>query len=272
MIQIGSGQVNALPSMEGFTPNNLQQGIVDTMRRSTQTYRYDRLNQLLMELRLRDSIVIAARSIASSGVSFQVFRKSTANPAFWVRSSEGGFSLRRDVLPSDAIRDIYRHGSLYATECSTVMTIVYYKALLDVLPEGLYNSLYQGIYLMNWEHLDRNLAIVKYVRASDELPGDARYIINPDVDPLTPQWRGENVFYLGNRRYFGHGAGITEARTIVRGLNALRRAGATISAYMLDSGYRQNYHYLANELQKYQTGVHSSAKVLQSEMKAVSAD
>lgn len=263
MIQIGGKQIDTMPAFAGFSPNSMQQGIFSLMQKSKESYRYDRIDQLVMELRLRYSIVMAARGMARSGVSFQVFRKSFANPEFWVRSNDGAFQLRRGILPSDGIRDIYRHGSLYGTECSTVMTMIYYKALMDIFPENLYNRLYSGIYLMNWGHLDHNLAIARYARASDELPGDARYFINPDVNPLTPQWQGENVFYLGNREYFGHGAGVVDTRTIIRGLNSLRREGATRSAYLLESGYRQNYHYLANILRNNQTEMEASSLILE---------
>jgi protein-glutamine gamma-glutamyltransferase len=252
MIRIGNKPIDSLPSVDGFTPNTLQQGIADTMLKSQETYRYDSADQLVFELRLRNSIVNAARDFGHSGVDFKIFRKSMANPDFWHRTSEGGFQLQSGVKPSDAIRDIYRNGPLYGTECSTAMIIIYYKALLDVFPDELFNRLYQNIYLMNWQHLDRDLAIVDQYSAQDQLPGDARYFINPDVDPLTPEWQGENAFYLGNGKYFGHGIGIESADAIIKALNSTRKPGADRSAYLLDSVKRQNYKVLYNSLKKYQ--------------------
>ena len=249
MIEIDGKQTNSIPFSEGFTPNALQKSVFDTMLKSPETYRYDNAGQLITELKLRNSIVKAARDLAGSGVAFEVFRDSKANPEFWNRTVNGGFQLKENVRPSDAIRDIYQNGTLYGTECSTAMFIVWYKALLDVLPVEQFNKLYSSIYLMNWMHLDRDLALVELSETTDELPGDARYFMNPEVDPLTPEWQGENVFYLGNGQYYGHGIGIEDAKTMVRILNGERKEGAAKSAYLIDSVKRQNYLYLAKYLE-----------------------
>jgi protein-glutamine gamma-glutamyltransferase len=241
MILIDGAQADTLPAVEGFAPNALQQDMFDTMRNSPETYSYDSDDQLAFELRLRYATVKAARDLARSGLEFRVFRESKANPEFWQRTDEGGFRLQMGARPSEAIRDIYEHGSMYGTECSTAMIIVYYKAMLDVLPEELFDRLYAGIYLMNWQYLDRDLAIKDYNKTADELPGDARYFLNPDVDPLMPEWQGENVFYLGSGRYYGHGIGVADAASIIRALNSARKEGAVKSAYLLDSAKRQDY-------------------------------
>jgi protein-glutamine gamma-glutamyltransferase len=243
MVIINGVQINAIPSAEGFAPNPLQQSIFDIMSDSRQTYAYDSAYVLITELRLRNSIVRASRDLYRSGMSFRDFRDSKANPEFWNRTAEGGFELKGGVSPSDAIADIFRHGALYGTECSTAMIIVLYKALLDIMPRMQFNRLYSDIYLMNWQHLD--LAIVIYRSAADELPGDARYFSNPDVDPLKPQWQGENAYYLGNGMYYGHGIGISDAEEMIRALNASRREGATRSAYLNDMVKRQDYSQIA---------------------------
>lgn len=214
------------------------------MQKSAHEYKYASADELITELMVRKSIVDAAQGLAYSGFEFKVFRKSFANPAFWNRNMIGGFNLKNDVLPSDAIDDILKNGSLYGTECSTAMIIVYYKAILDVLPAKEFNKLYSSIYLMNWDHLDRDLAIEEFDEIADELPGDARYFINPDVDPLQPEWQGENVFYLGDGKYYGHGAGIKDAKGIIKMLNGVRKAGAQKSAYLLEGAKRQDYRLL----------------------------
>ncbi len=245
MIVIDNKPVSTIPELDGFIPDTLQQSIIKSLMSSQTTYRYQSIRHLVAELMVRGSVVTASRDLAHSGFKFKVFRESMANPEFWRRTGEGGFMLRRDVLPSDAIQDIYQHGPQYGTECATAMIIVLYKAMLDVMPVETFNRLYSDIYLMNWKHLDRDLAIVMLDQAADQLPGDARYFRNPDVDPLTPQWQGENVYYLGNGRYYGHGIGITDGAGIIRSLNAHRKPGATRSAYLDDSVKRQDYLYLS---------------------------
>lgn len=245
MIFVGGNRIGALPEAAGFEPNALRKSIFAIMLASETAYRYDDAGQLLFELRLRDALVTAARALARSGMAFRVFRESTANPNFWQRTGEGGFRLRDGVRPSDAVRDIYARGSLYGTECATAMVIVYYGAMLHVLTEDVYNRVYAGIYLMDWMYLDRDLFLKQYNRADDALPGDARYFANPDVNPLTPEWQGENVFDLGGGMYYGHGMGVTRADRIIRALNGARREGATRPAYLMDMVKRQDYKRLA---------------------------
>jgi protein-glutamine gamma-glutamyltransferase len=241
MITIGGEPIEALPDIPGFQPDATQRGIADAMLQSAETYAYDNAGQLAFELRLRGAIAASARLLSRSGLGFAVFRESTANPDFWTRTDEGGFRLKPGVKSSDAIQDIFRHGSLYATECATAMVIVYYRAMLDVMPEEQFDRVYGNIYLYDWESLDRDLMLRDYKTLADELAGDAKYFINPDVDPLHPEWQGENAFYLGNGQYYGHGIGIASGARIIRSLNGLRKEDATREAYLLPGGKRQDY-------------------------------
>jgi protein-glutamine gamma-glutamyltransferase len=241
MITIGGSPISEMPSAPGFSPDAAQREAFETMQKSRSTYAYGTPDQLIFELKLRGATVYAARELARSGMGFRVFRDSVANPDYWTRTDEGGFLLKPGVSPADAIRDIYRHGFLYGTECATAMVVVYYRAMLDVTTDERFNRLFPSIYLYNWERLDRDLAIRQYRSPADELPGDAKYFINPDVDPLHPEWQGENAFYLGNGKYYGHGIGVTDAAHIIRALNNSRREGATRGAYLLDEAKRQDY-------------------------------
>ena len=248
MIVIDYQPVSTTPEFSRFVPDTLQRDILKMLMDSSYTYRYASLDHLAAELKIRASTVTAARDLAHSGIKFKVFRDSMANLDYWRRTPEGGFELRGDVKPSDAIQDIYLHGSKYGTECATAMIIVLYKAMLDVMPADTFNRLYSDIYLMNWKHVDRDLAITMRGEAADLLPGDARYFMNPDVDPVTPEWQGENAYYLGGGRYYGHGIGIETADGIMRSLNAHRKPNATRKAYLDDSGKRQDYLYLSKFL------------------------
>jgi protein-glutamine gamma-glutamyltransferase len=250
MITVGSQPVSTTPVFDGFVPDTLQSEILKTLMSSSYNYRYESLDHLAAELKIRGSIVTAARDLAHSGFRFRVFRDSMANPDFWRRTPEGGLALRGDMLPSAAILDIYRNGSKYGSECATAMIIVLYKAILDVMPAETFNKLYADIYLMNWKHVDRDLALIMKDEAADLLPGDAKYFMNPDVDSLTPEWQGENVFYLGGGRYYGHGIGIEDADSIIRSLNGNRRDGATRTAYLDDSVKRQDYLFLSQYIKK----------------------
>jgi protein-glutamine gamma-glutamyltransferase len=99
---------------------------------------------------------------------------------------------------------------------------------------------------MNWRRLDRYLRGVGMIeKHPDYFPGDRRYFMNPDVDPLVPQWQGENVIDLGNRLYYGHGVGIQPAGGIIESLNRNRAEDADQSAYLMDGAGRPDFQSLA---------------------------
>lgn len=217
----------------------------DTMMASSGKYTYDSPAQLQFELQLRKEIVAASRDQARSGLNFAIFRKSKCNSDYWERTRDGGFRKKPGVKSSDAINDIYRNGSQYATECATAMMIVYYKALLAIYPEELFNRTFRNIDLMNWHRIDSLLQDVGSIQKErDYFPGDRRYFANPDVDPLTPEWQGENTIDLGDGTYYGHGIGIEKPEQIIQALNENRIKDADDSAYLLDSAGRPDFDRL----------------------------
>lgn len=235
-----------------FDANSMEMKIISILVSSSHRYYYDSLDQLKFELRLRREIIAASYELYKSGMGFAVFRKTKCNPAYWDRAQDGGFVMRNDVKASDAILDIFKNGSKYSTECATAMMIVYYKALLNVYPEDLFNKTFTKIELMNWHRIDRLLREVgSMAKRNDYLPADRRYFISPDVDPLTPHWQGENVIDLGNGLYYGHGIGIQNAEGIIKALNRNRIEGADESARLLDSAGRPDFKKLADVYLRY---------------------
>jgi protein-glutamine gamma-glutamyltransferase len=254
-----AGKPMEADAVAGLYPRDSLEGkIANAMFDSSETYKYSSVDQLKFELSLRASIVNAAKDLSRSGIGFRDFRKSKANPDYWQRTSEGGFQLQSGVKPYDAINDIYKNGSLYGTECATAMVIVFYKALADVLPEELFNKMFSDIYLMDWQHLDSDLGISTTKRPADYFPGDSRYFKNPDVDPLTPQWQGENVIDLGGGRYYGHGIGITSANSIIDALNSARVDDSDTPAYLMDQVERPDYKGLYKQYSDYMSRQHAT--------------
>ncbi len=239
---------NTTTSIEALTmnypPESIQYKVIRILSDSQNAYNYSSMNQLFFEADLRNSIITASRRLNSSYFSFKIFRKSTCNTNYWERTGEGGFLLKKNVLPTVAISDILTNSSEYGTECATAMVVVYYLALLEVFTEKRYNELFTDIYLMDWQHLDQRIGIQQYRYIKDFLPGDCRYFKNPDVDPLVPEWQGENTIDLGDGTYYGHGLGINTAEEIVDTLNRYRFEDANESAYLLESATRLNFKRL----------------------------
>lgn len=237
MIQFadGSGPI----SLVALTPP--ERMIYDMKMASSVTYTYDSPASLFFELRLRANILESSRQMSLSGTRFATFATSTCNPWYWVRLPKGAFVLRDNVSPAEAIRDIYRNGPMYAFECATAMVIVLYRAILETVGDAVFNQKFANITLYDWNY-DRDLYLQRVNPAYGVFPGDIVYFENPDVNPLTPWWIGENTVKMDERYYFGHGIGIVPYEQIIASLNRNRRPGAMISAFLSDivvaPGYR----------------------------------
>ncbi|WP_416175822.1 protein-glutamine gamma-glutamyltransferase [Clostridium sp.] len=244
MIRIDGNKVNINSILNLYNIKSIERNILEILYKSSENYTYSSEEDLRFELFFRKNTVQASLDLYKSNFNFKIFRKSKCNTMFWERTKQGGFLLKSDALPSNAINDIYKNGELYGTECATAIVIVYYKACLDSLGEKTFNDTFPKIYLMNWHYVDENLGLDTTDYVEDLIPGDCRYFKNPDVNPMTPQWQGENVIFMGNGLFYGHGIGIKTGDEIISKLNSVRIAGANESAYLLDSATRPNFKRL----------------------------
>lgn len=206
-------------------------------------YRYETADQLRFELRMRAETVEASRALFHSRADFATFEESRCNPAYWQLTREGGFRLRPNMQPSTAIRDIFMNGTLYAFECAVAMVIILYKAVLDTIGDDLFNRYFARLYLYSW-HYDSDLRLTTIYGGREMFAGDIVYFKNPDFDPMTPEWQGENAVKMDDVYYFGHGIGIVPEDRMIAELNMHRRRGPAQSAYLLDQTTNPDYAYL----------------------------
>jgi protein-glutamine gamma-glutamyltransferase len=205
-------------------------------------YEYQTVNQLKFELLFRTDTLRAAVELNKSGAKFTTFTYAFCNKLYWNRLSNGGFLLKNNVSPSTAILDIIKNGSLYAFECSTAIAIVLYIATLYSLGSTRFNTLFNRLYLMDWQ-FDEDLPIFQK-HGDDFIPGDVLHFNNPDFDPRQPHWRAENVIYFGDDKYYGHGIGIRNAGAIIGFLNSKRKPHPEDSAYLMRLITRPYYQSL----------------------------
>ena len=213
-------------------------------------YSYSFVDEISFELKLRKNIIVSARAMNKSSVEFEIFANARCNPKYWNLTNVGGFQLKPDVRPSDAIQDIYNNSSLYAFECATAKVIIFYHAVLNSIGEELFNQYFQNLYLYSW-NFDPDLGLIS-IPSPQFLPGDVVYFNNPDFNPETPWWRGENAVVLEDDTYFGHGLGIMTKEKVIQALNKMRKPNSNQSAYLMDRVTRPNFNHLAGLSMQFQ--------------------
>lgn len=252
-----TGLSGTLSDAVQLTPE--EKRIVEEKERSPVTYRYGSVEELLFELRGRVLVARAAEALYASGAGFAVFSETRCNERYWERTDNGGFRLRPNVLPSEAVADIYENGHLYAFECATAIIIVFYKAVLDLIGPAIFNRRFADLYIRDWQY-DKDLRLILENDPNLAYTGDVLYFRNPEVDPAHMEWQGENAVILGNGLFFGHGMGIVTSGQIIASLNRNRRPGATRSAYLANEVLTIDYRDLYRLMKAEQTGLTRTGK------------
>lgn len=239
MIQI-MGEPFQLNSMSNL--GSSEKLIIQHMYKSPVLYSYPSINKFLFEINFRTKITESAKGMNESQMEFTIFEYARCNSKYWNLTDVGGFLLRDDVRPSDAIQDIFKNSSLYAFECATACIIIFYHATLNSMGDRLFNLIFQNLYLYSW-HTDPDLQLDTFY-ADHFLPGDVVYFNNPDFNLKTSWFRGENAVALGDDSFFGHGIGIRTAEQMIQSLNEYRNPQSNQSAYLTNSITRLSFSNL----------------------------
>lgn len=240
----GMLQILGMPfKQDDMWPSGSIEGeIIKRLNKDPVVHAYQSLDELSFELKLRKNIIASARAMNQGDAAFDIFENSRCNPQYWYLTRTGGFRLRYGVLPSDAIQDIFTNSSLYAFECAMAIMIIYYHAVLKSIGEDLFNQIFSTLYLYSW-HFDPDLGL-QTIRTNYLIPGDVVYFNNPDYNPNTFWWRGENSVVLEDGTYFGHGLGIRTAKDVIQVLNNMRISGSIRSSYMTNIVTRLSFKHL----------------------------
>ncbi|MDP4095875.1 protein-glutamine gamma-glutamyltransferase [Paenibacillus sp. P96] len=228
------------------------------------------MTRLSFETSLRSAIVAAAQALNHGDTSFSTFERAYCNERFWIRTPQGGFQIRPDVTPAEGISNIFIEGRKYGFECATAMVIVLYKAVLDSIDENEFNRLFANILLYDW-HYDSDLRLIEAQGSKQSVPGDIMYFKNPEVSPLTPEWKGENVVKLDEDFYFGHGVGIGSSEYVIRTLNSRRWPGSIVSAYLTDQVIHPDFNYLSRFAYGYNLNADTVPQQIETHERAVMA-
>lgn len=174
------------------------------------------------------------------------------NPAIWgAPNVDGAHALKKGIKPSEAIEDLFRNPDEYAFDCGGAIVIVHYRALLKLLGPKNFDAAFPNLVIGAWNKDDKLREMFRgskhfetgspFIEATPERraqlrAGDYAYYNNWDASQaaLDGSWRGENVIYLGNGRFYGHPMGIKTEKEIVTFLNSQRFIGAKRSASLTE--------------------------------------
>lgn len=217
--------------------------VLGALQNSPEAYSFSSDQDLWFEIKARNNIIASAKQMDEGDSSFATFRTARCNREYWNLTTSGGFLLKRQVRPADAISDIFKNSSLYKFECATACIINFYHGLLMTMGSASFNTLFPNLYLYSW-HADDDLGMYSYF-ANHYIPGDVVYFNNPDVDPQNPWFRGVNAITMGDDRFFGHGFRIRTENKMIEGLNKKRKPDSQQSAYLTSLITRPSYQPLA---------------------------
>lgn len=218
--------------------------IIEAMQEAQDLYSFSSERELSFVIKARKNIILSARQMDQGDSSFATFKSSRCNPEYWNLTEAGGFLLKPQVSPSDAIFDIFKNSDLYKFECATACVINFYHGILLSIGSPSFNNLFPRLYLYSW-YTDEDLGLYSFY-ANHFIPGDVIYFNNPDFDPGTPWFRGVNAIAMGNSRFFGHGFGIRTANQMIEALNRKRKTDSQQSAYLASLITRPSFNQLAN--------------------------
>lgn len=204
------------------------------------------------DLAFRKCVVDAAYALADSGASFSGSADGDkVNTALWTMGYGGKMGVRKFLAdgslgkPSAALKDIFDNGRAYGFECATAMMVIYHKAILEHVGAEAFDALFTEPRMMSffrWSIEDDDFADVKTLlhKPTPLRPGSHYYYENVDASPENSAFRGENVIYLGEGKFYAHGVVgasgqyIVTEQELVRSLSSLRRAGATKAPRRID--------------------------------------
>ncbi|MFB5197536.1 protein-glutamine gamma-glutamyltransferase [Bacillus sp. AFS073361] len=231
MIKINQETIH-VDDLSNILTTKEQKDIITRMDKSKEIFQYQSISQLEFVLLFRTNTLKAARDLNNSKVQFTTFEYAFCNKKYWTRLNNGGFLIKPNVSPTEALLDVLKNGKLYAFDCSTGIAIVLYLAALYTIGSRRFNLLFDGLLLLDWQ-FDNDLRLTqKY--GDDFIPGDIVHFNNPDVNPNESHWRAENVIFMAEDQYYGHGVGIKKADTIISFLNKKRKPNARIPAYLMN--------------------------------------
>ncbi|MBO9130321.1 protein-glutamine gamma-glutamyltransferase [Bacillus sp. 165] len=242
MIIIGRSIVHPYLTNDSDTYFHTKEQILSTMTSNQEVYTYQSIDQLAFDLNVRAALVLACIDLYNSGIQFRTFKYSFCNEKYWQLTKHGGFQLKPGKKAAQAILDIFKNGAKYGTECATAMIVLLYRALLDVYSEETFNLLFSNLLLYTWDY-DKDLKLITKTEGQI-IPGDLSYFKNPQVNPDTMEWQGENVVYTGDDLYYGHGVGIKTEKQIIENLNLRRIPFAFLSAYLTNIITRIDYRLM----------------------------
>ena len=220
-----------------------------------------RLSKTLVDrVRVDAAVVHACSLMARAGHEYAVTSQIKVSPTYWVCTLQKGFfRVAEGVRPSAAVNDIFENPKRYRFPSNVATTIVYLKAMLDLLGPNDFDRVAPGLMMGPWSPTDFVLEMAKISGSSryaadekfraDIRAGDEAYFLNPSASPEAKRTRGaaQNAIYLGDGKWYAHPFGITTEKAIRDYLNSTSVPGVGDKAHLTQMQTRMQTELLRED-------------------------
>jgi protein-glutamine gamma-glutamyltransferase len=215
---------------------------------------------LVDRIRVDAAVVNVCYLMARARHDYALTSQIKISPTFWVCTLDKGFfRVAEGVRPSAAVNDIFDNPKQYRFPTNVATTIVYLKAMLDLLGPNDFDRVVPRLQMGRWSSTDFVQEMAKVTGTShypadqqfrDEIrAGDEAYFLNPRASPEAKKTRGaaQCAIYLGDGKWYSHPFGITTEKAILDYLNSTTVPGVGDMAHMTRMQTRMNTELLSED-------------------------
>jgi hypothetical protein len=181
------------------------------------SFEYSKIDILIKEIKYRLLIISAAKQLDKVGAGFEdnstkyATIKNKKGIRFWkeAKTAQYQYTMLRTVGRDleKCVNELYgKTGSQFKYECASAMTVVVMKAWVDyqksIKKSTKISETLAPVEIAGWL---QSTAFIENIAKTPLLPGDVIYLVNPKA--TSDAWKGENLIYLGQQKYYGHGRG-----------------------------------------------------------------
>jgi tetratricopeptide (TPR) repeat protein len=217
-------------------------------------------NVLADRVRVDAAVVHACYLMAKAKHEYATLEEMRVSSTYWTPTLQDGFvRVREGERASAAINDIFENPKQYRLGSNQATTIVYLKAMLDLLGPKDFDRVVPHLIMGPW-------SLTAFVKETVEVTGNAHQNADPEfraeiragdeayfknlsatAEARATRGAAQHAIYLGDGKWYAHPFGITTEKGIIDYLNLSSRPGAEGLARMTRARTRMNVDILEED-------------------------